>query len=224
MAILKKPTKKPEKKEKIPMWHKGNLVTFDVDGTDVEGKISSVDNDEETALVVDDNGDEYTCTFAEMTLKKDEEPEVEEKPKAKAKTGKSKGGADSFAEKFNSTKAATGGGGLPEGKWEAETVEAGLSETDKGLSGFIKYEITEAEHEGRQGVQFYQIQNAEGEWQQGFEFFKGALETLGLIDSDTEINSRADFEEILEGVGKQEVIITVKEKGGYTNIYIAEMR
>jgi hypothetical protein len=218
MPILKKAQSKPKKREeKIPMFHEGDIVTFDVDGTEFEGKIKEVNTDDENATVEDDNGDEYVCEFKELTLK-----QIEEKKGKKAEKSNKK--ADSFAERFNKTKAASGGGGLPEGKWEAETVEAGLNQTDKGLSGFIKYEITEAEHEGRQGVNFYQIENADGEEMPGLSYMKGDLQTLGVLEEDTVISSRAEFEEILEQVGDQELIINVREKGGYTNIFIAEMR
>ncbi len=228
MPILKKtPKSKKEVEEKVPMFHEGDKVMVDIDGADTECEITELDNDKETAEVKDENGDKYDCTFEELKLinkkAKKKEPEVEEE----TKTPKKKGGANSFAGIFNKTKAASGGGGIKDGRYEAIVVELGINETEKGMSGFIKYTIVNDEkndQDGKTGVEFFQLLNAEGEEQKGLEFFKGSLVQLGM-DEDAEISKRADLEEILEDIQDKKlwVEINVRKKDGYTHHYLNQV-
>lgn len=233
MAVLKKPVKKIEKQEKIPMFHIGDKVMFEDDGKKYHGEVTEVDNDSDQATVeVPDDG-AYQVPFNE--LKSDVE---DAKPVKSLKTPIGRGAAksvnpvkagagDDFASAFNKVNAASSGGAsLPPGKHNCVAIELGLRDSDKGLSGFVKYTVLDAEDAANDasGVAFYQLLNSEGEPQEGFSFFKRDLVLLGM-DEDTVLERRSDLEEILESLASKElyVEVTVREKNGYTNIFLNQL-
>jgi hypothetical protein len=225
MAVLKKPIKKPVEKDEIPMFHEGDKAYFIDDGKDYHGEITEVDGDKLT-IKVDEDSYQVTVGEDEIHLEKTEKKLKTPLGGAKAKA-KPAGKADDFADAFNKVNAAVANtGGLPPGKHKCAAVELGLRDSDKGLSGFIKYTVMDNDDEANEksGVSFYQLLNEAGEEQEGFGYFKRDLILLGM-DEDTQLTRRSDLEEMLEDIAKKEmyVEVTVREKGGFTNIFLNEV-
>lgn len=226
-----------------PPFEVGQTVQVDLGAGDVNCEVTSVDAKSGIVEITDEDGAKYDVEkgdWSSLTIVEAEaEPEPEKpakgkvkpaKPAAKGKAGK----VDSFAKLFKDTEAApdSGGGGFPEGTWEAFVVGAECEAGDKGTSATFQLVGVNAEEvEGIQSRMRYFIIDAEGEATQGMTFFKRDLAKLMQIevsDLDDRINEQSDLDTILEELAEQQVYIEVnvrpqKNDSGYMNTFLKDV-
>ena len=120
-----------------------------------------------------------------------------------------------LAAAFDNAKQA---GDVPAGKYEALLVEAVLQDpNEKGQSARIAYEIATGDPAGERVTQFYQLMTADEEPGRGAAFLKRDLAILGMKDV-TGMELENAMEVLTEN--KPGVVIQVKHKDGYQNVYL----
>lgn len=133
------------------------------------------------------------------------------------------GGGDAFAKRFN-TSDTKGKFVPPEpGTYNALITEAQTSREGEGVKETCFFELTITDDlndmQGKTCRIYFNFSDEEGDEMPGMPFFKSALEMLG---SDTELRSWEHLEEIVSTIGATQpwVIIDVKKKGKYTNVFL----
>lgn len=242
---MPKAKNKPEPEVFIP--EKGGKVSFDMDGEETFGIVTSVDKKKQIAEVKGEDGTLYDCRFDELTGVPDEEEkeekeeeEEEEKPSKKSSGKKVKeadedegGGKKSYASAFNRSKPKERGGGFPVGNHEALVNGGECSDTDKGIKVKIQFVgVNGEEVEGKIQHQFYNLKGENGEWNEdGVGFFKRDMIEFGFDEDDltSDASDDEEFVEFVNGLLKRLKkmlpwvairVVEQKNKPGFTNIFI----
>lgn len=133
---------------------------------------------------------------------------------------------DAFAQKIAETEAGVGSGWVPPhpGTFNALITEAQLEQDGDKLDAYIEFTIVEEDDDevhGKTARRYYNFVDDAGEEKGGVPFFKGDLQMLG-IDTDEEITSMEKAAEVLAALVEEQkwVVIDVKKKGKYTNIFL----
>lgn len=132
---------------------------------------------------------------------------------------------DPFAKKYNETEAGKGSFIPPKpGTYAARVTNAeGIVDGQK-TSAFFEYTIVETNDpmEGKTCRQYFNFTDEDGNDGTGLPFFKSNMAMMG---HDEELTSWDNMTDVLEEIAKEQigVIIDVKKKGQYTNIYLSEV-
>lgn len=133
------------------------------------------------------------------------------------------GGNDAFAKKYSETEAGQGGGWVPPdpGQYNAIITEAQYTEDDQKTGAYLEVQIQDDGEpmDGKTARIYYNFTDEAGEDKGGMPFFKSNMQMLGRNEDFTSKEEAAEFLASL-AQNEQAVIIDVKKKGKYTNIYL----
>lgn len=132
-----------------------------------------------------------------------------------------KHGSDAFSKRFNSSDGKAAFIPPEPGQYNALITEIQATRDDEGVKEtvYIECTITDDSDPGKTARIYFNFSDVEGKEGSGMPFFKSALKMLGF---DEELKSWDHLQEVCASVVEQQpwVIIDVKQKGKYTNIYL----
>lgn len=159
-------------------------------------------------------------------LKKPGQPTQSQQPKAPT-PGKSPSSAqaDPFAKKYASTEASEGGAWVPPepGTYNALITEAQGVAEDQKTTAYLECTICDdGDMNSKSARIYFNFTKEDGSDASGMPYFKSAMTMLGRTD---DFKSWDEMCEFLAEIAAEQVwvIIDVKKKGKYTNIFLSSV-